>query len=1262
MNLFTTHQYIDNNLFDVSFLEKIRENIKDFDSDILQIYETAKSLWKPEIFKKSPEATMESDFIFKVFILLGYEYAYRQRISFQGQSHEPDNTLFATQELKEEFQINTSKLENILLFCESKGYKVELDNTSKEKKFNPHYQLLDYLKTFKIDYGFSTNGRKWRFYDNSIVSTSKTFYEIDLEAIFAKDDIEAFRYFYFIFRKDNFIIKNNKVTNIIIEQNEQVKSDVEADLKNVIYGTGRRDSIFEIIGKAIYATSPDKSLHEVYENTLYLVFRLLFITYFEDKNKKLLELHRYYNDISLNTLFEKLKDTTNQQDDRFNYYGNLLRLFDVLNKGNESYEVPLFNGGLFNPLNAPLLEKGRLLNNRQLYTILNSLLIFDNGKSLFRRDFKNLSIINLGSIYEGLLEYRFEVASEDMYYIEYKETKNSIKIISGYLDTYDYSKISKGLITKENYYHSGEIYLTNSSNSRKSTASYYTPTSLSSFMVRSAIDLELSKGKKPIELKILDNACGSGHFLLEALSYITEKAILSLEDDTNLQRMVEDERIKIQSNLMGFDEEIPISDYDIIKRLMLKKTIFGVDLNPFAVELTKLALWIDSFIFGTPLSFLSHHIKQGNSLIGSNMSDFRRFMREHDFGLFQSNFEEKFEILKTIYEKIDNLQDTTTDEINESKQLYDNEIQPNLKKLNNALNLITLYRFANITEHKKELMEMKLDTDLLDNLFQDKPSKALTLIEKYQNKFRFFNYEVEFSEMVNNKGFDIVIGNPPWDKTKLDDKDFFSQYRSNYRTLSDNQKAEVKTDLLAKSDIKAKYEYEGKFTYIINEYLKANFPLNRGAGDGNLFRFFVENNLKLLKEGGNLTYVLPSALFQEDGSTTLRKEIFANYKLNYFYGFENNNGIFENIHRSYKFGVFQTERTKPNEEHIIKSKFMQLDPTTFYHDEGLIEYTLPIITKFSSEHLALADITNKIVFEILRKAYSKFEIINSNYIDFRRELDMTNDKDIFHEQETLYPLYEGKMIHQFNCQFEEPTRYLKLDEFDRRIYSKELDRIAKDLRYIGIDISKGEVEEKGIVIRYDREFFRIGFRAIARDTDERTLILSLLPKDVGIGNSIYVEIPKTYMSDNHIDENSIQKKLLLLGLFNSFVLDFIARLNIAINVNKTYFMRLPIPQPSEKELNQNCDYQTLIKNTLKLTLYHDFNLFKELADEYCITTEDLPKTDKQVDMLKIDNDIIVAKMYEITHEELTHILSTFKVFKSKNPAYVNALLEKYKSN
>ncbi len=1242
--------FLDNNLFDTNFLENLNKNSEDISS----IFTSIKTLYDRDNFYKYNETTLETQFIHNVFKILGYEFISGNAGSVQGQSLEPDNTLFGSSDLKDEFINDNSKLENILLFVESKAYKVELDNTSKDKKLNPHYQLLNYLQTFKIDYGFLTNGRKWRFYDNSIISTTKTFYEVDLEAIIEAKDEEAFKYFYFIFRRENFDTIDNKVINKIVEENKSIKQEVENDLKNIIYGIEYRDSIFEIIGKNIYKIDKTQSLQATYQNTLYLIFRLLFIAYFEDKNRKILSLHKYYNNMSLNKLYSKLENYSNE-DSEFNFYGDLRQLFRLLNEGDDSYEVPLFNGGLFNIDNAPLLEKGRFLSNKSLYNVLNSLLVFDKGTSKFRRDFKNLSIINLGSIYEGLLEYRFEIAKEDLYYVEYKESRKSSKIVSGYMDSYDYGSIKKEYITKENYYKAGDIYLTNSSNSRKSTASYYTPTSLSSFMVKSAIDLELSKGKKPIELKIIDNSCGSGHFLLESLSYLTEKAIISLPEDTQLQSMVADERVKIQSNLIGFKEKIEVSDYDIVKRLLLKKSIFGVDLNPFSVELTKLALWIDSLIFGTPLSFLAHHIKQGNSLIGSKIEEFNKYFPKSD-GLFQSDFISEFDKLNDVYKILDNIQDTTADEINLSKKKYKEEIEPKLDKLNLALNLITLIKFKTIAKDKKALMEIKVDTALVEKIFEGKDDKIIDTIREYTKKYSFFNYEVEFPEVTHKNGFDIVIGNPPWDKTKLDDKDFFSQYRSNYRTLNDSKKKEIKSDLLTKDDIRAKYENESEFMFIINNYFKIHYPLNKGAGDGNLFRFFVENNLKLIRDGGSFTYVLPSGLLQEDGSTNLRIEIFKNYQLNYFYGFENRNRLFD-IDSRYKFGVFQLEKSKLQEKHIINAKFMQIEPKICFNQKDLIEYDIDTIKAFSPKHLALADVTNKIVFEILKKAYTKFEAINPNYFDCRRELDMTNDKDLFYETKSDIPLYEGKMIHQFNNRFANPTRFLNLQEFDERLKSKEIDRMAKDLSLNSVKVTKKDIIERGYdrFIKYDREFFRISFRGISSDTNERTLIMSLLNKNIGIGNSIYSEIPKKYINKAYI-ENSNHKKLFLMGIFNSIIVDFILRLSVSINVNKTYLMRLPIPQPNDKELEENKEYQKLIINSLKLTLYYNFDDFKELAKEYNILKKDLPQSEKQVNMLKIKNDIIVAKMYGINKDEFEHILSTFKVFNKKNPQYIKSLL------
>ena len=170
--------------------------------------------------------------------------------------------------------------------------------------------------------------------------------------------------------------------------------------------------------------------------------------------------------------------------------------------------------------------------------------------------------------------------------------------------------------------------LKSASNSRKTSASYYTPASLSQPLVKAAIDQALAdagtgaQGKALMDLKILDNACGSGHFLVEALGALTDRALAQLDTDTDLQQLVAQESAKIAEQLQFLNLDYVPENAQILKRALLKRCIFGVDLNPFAVELARLSLWMDSFIFGTPLSFIEHHVQHGNALMGASVQEF----------------------------------------------------------------------------------------------------------------------------------------------------------------------------------------------------------------------------------------------------------------------------------------------------------------------------------------------------------------------------------------------------------------------------------------------------------------------------------------------------------------------------------------------------------------------------------------------------------------------------------------------------------------
>ncbi|EAL5939164.1 class I SAM-dependent DNA methyltransferase, partial [Campylobacter jejuni] len=779
-------------------------------------------------------------------------------------------------------------------------------------------------------------------------------------------------------------------------------------------------------------------------------------------------------------------------------------------------------------------------------------------------------------------------------------------------------------------------------------ASFYTPQFIANFLIQSALKDKLNN-ENILKFKILDNACGSGHFLVGVLNAITHIVLSDFDHFTNLKELYEEEKENILNYIKDFVQDYEVDESDILKRLLLKRIIYGVDLNPFSIELTKLSLWIDSFIFGTPLSFIEHHIKCGNALINSNLSDFKDLIKQNSSNLFTNSITQEFEILQEVFEKLDNLKDTNEEQIKQSKQIYQNEITPKLDKLNLYLNYINTLHFVN----KEELQILKaLSQDDIQNLSQNEQAKAI--ISKYQKEFNFFNYELEFPEIVENqvfKGFDIIIGNPPWDKTKFSDSDFFPQYKSDYRSLIASKKKEIQDNLLAKDYIKQNYEKQKAYINDLSEYYKKAYPLNKGSGDGNLFRLFVEKNLSLLKQDGNLAYVLPSALMFEDGSLTLRKEILENKTLEYFYSFENRQAIFADVDSRYKFALMLIKNTQANHTHKIKMMFYKTDINSLKNKDEILTLNLKDIKKLSPTHLALMELKDKQALEILRKSYNAFQNLSFDYIDFRRELDMTNDKDLFIEEfrEGLLPLYEGKMIHQFDANFSQTTYFLEKAKFDERLKSKELYRAKK--------ATGKELNPK--LIKYDREFFRLGYRKISRDTDERTLIASLLPKNCGGADSTYSNIPKQYVLKDDVicmDIVPYERILFVLALFNSLVVDFIIRNMVQINVSKSYLERIPLPQPSDEEIQNNEIYKTLAKNALLLQLYNDQNHhFDELKQEFNIKNEEIPKTKKAYDILRAKNDLLVKELYGLSDDEFSYMISTFKVLNEKQSEYITLL-------
>lgn len=1284
--------YFENHLYEQNFFENELPGQFPPPEQAQALMERIKSLSTRFDLSQLNEAQLEHDYLAPVLESLGWTCLPQVQSAIQGKEIKPDWCLFSDSTAKEHFLARLAQKGLVFpagsVLCEAKAAGKPLDTKKAAKKDNPYIQLLEYLTYARLPHGFLTNGLEWWLVDNSVISSGKRYLRVNLGQILQGGNLAAFQYFHFLFRKATYAQEEDEKETGIAALNRQeaaARVRVESDLRSVIYGTDGRDSLFERLGQAIFKASllkptPD-NLREIFENSLYLVFRLLFIAYFEDKYRDQLSTHPYYNGLSLRQIHGGLSEARSE----YSGWRSLRTLFNTLSGGNAAMGIPLLNGGLFEDNKASLLSGYQVIDNRTLKLILDELLFYQRG--LFRRDFRSLSVTHLGTIYEGLLEFEFRLADEALSYLEYKDGKVQQ---SGYFDSYDAETIRHNpacYISVEREYRAGQLYLVGSHNSRKSTGSYYTPSSLSLPLIRRAIDHQLGKIGSVVELRILDNACGSGHLLIEALNYLTRKALSFLESDALLASQLVEEKAKIECTFNTFSQvlggfSLEVDEFAVLKRILLKQVIYGVDMQPFAVELAHLALWIDTFVFGTPLSFIEHHVKVGNSLIGTTMERFKEFVTpKGQFTLLQEDLNKRFNTLHGVLKKLNSIRDTTPEEVKRSADVYRTEIRPALDELDRALDVVNYYDMLLCEGRKKEAHALKNTKQLGPTLLKGKDNALAVKIADYKDRYRFFNWEVEFPEAFAGKGdmgFHVIVGNPPWDNINFEEPLFFSQYRSNYRTLSYDEKKNIRFDLLDNQNIKQKYETEKQHIHATSKYLKDHFPYNSSSGNNNIFRFFVEQNIKLLSKSGTLNYVLPTGILTDDGSIALRKHIFANYTINHFDGFENKLGIFQDVDSRYKFGLLQIENKRDIQQKALV-RFMLTDPSILDTDKGIFEYGYDDIVSTSPDYFAYLEISGgRADLDILSRAYKLFSPINEDWLDFRVELNSTTDRDLFVTEKPAnhVPLFKWAMIWQYNSSYDTNEYWMDTQRFDNHLINKEISRFIKDIHpYISNLNSTSHIDNvlkllnlknREDLIQFvvpDRHFFRLGYRDIARDTDERTLISSLLPNNIGAQDTLWLSIPKRYFigPDKLITTKETPSSRLLFtqALFNSIPVDWIVRFSAAIHVTKSLLMRLPLPQPGDSELAENAVYSEMVLNSLKLSLHFNLSAFEELRQRFNIPLEAIPKTEKQVDRLKIRNDCLVAGLYAISPDELTHMLASFKVLNKKRPQYVAALKEFY---
>ncbi|GIU71461.1 MAG: restriction endonuclease [Candidatus Nitrosocaldaceae archaeon] len=1104
---------------------------------------------------------------------------------------------------------NGKKLDACTIITDAKNLDIRSNNEV------PSYIAVSMLA--KYTWVILTNGIIWRLYTSKVQSSSTNYFEIDIDGINENDP--KLEYFIALFSAKSLIPRDGiSDLDYVYEGGIKYAREVEDDLKTKIF----EGELFINLVKAIIDHSPSKRfeqnrLDEAKELSLKLLYRLLFILYAESRGLLPIE-HKGYQDISLSNLCDRLGAF---QDESFEAWDSLQRLFKAISNGSKEANLPQYNGDLFAPSELDKLK----IKNKHLVKALKDLTEI-NGK---RIDYSNLGVRHLGSLYEALLEYTVMQADKDL--VIYDDQILDASYAS------DLKSKPKGFIAE------GELYLSVKGLARKGTGSYFTPDPIVKFLVKKGLEPILAdrearfkdimtiyrknrddKSREEskhilFDIQILDPAMGSGHFLVEAVNQLSSWMMSLLEKypDAPLLEDIEKQRINaIDENAkrgISIDQEM-LTFNVILKRMIMKQCIFGVDINPLAVELAKLSLWLDSFAIGMPLTYLDHHIKCGDSLIGSWLSDLEKNAQNDLMDKWLDDVSSKSTMLKSVTMPLD----VTIDEVSKSKSIH-REYEEHNKPKRFVLDLLTASVMDEEIAKKrpknlKLVEEMVIDDRFRDAEWHDIFLKAMLMAEKY----RFFHWELEFTDAFTDarRGFDLIVMNPPWDAVKPEDDDFFSMYYHGFRRIKNKQdKLKIKKQLLQDSAIKKAYdEYYHSIEYRNKFYKESKQYEKRGKGDTDLWKLFLEQAMNLLTDQGILSIIIPSGIVNNEGAKELRRELL-NWNIRYLYEFENREGIFP-IDSRYKFVLLVVDKSKPKDRFSAAFYLHKLDALdNKVEQEKFLEYPTELIKVASPNSLIIPECRNQREIEILRKIYDNNPLLEDNNkpwnVSFVTELHRTSSSKLFRSDGKGWQLIEGKHFHQF------------IPDYDKPIFTVNPE---EGLR------ATSKIKAYGLLNREIHQVSRLAFRNVASSTNVRSMISCIIPKHTFLPNSASIVVPKID-GKLSIDDNYYKLITYLEGVFNSMTFDFLIRLRVTMNLNFFYVYQTPVPKDIKSKIAEE-----IMKLAARLNAIDD--RFKDLADAFNIECKPLSMRERVELTAKLD--ALVAKHYQLSREEYEYILNTFK--------------------
>ena len=790
---------------------------------------------------------------------------------------------------------------------------------------------------------------------------------------------------------------------------------------------------------------------------------------------------------------------------------------------------PPYNGALFAPDGfdgAEILEAASIPDAALAPALV--ALARDSDDSDVGVDFSGLEIGHLGHIYEGLLSLRLSVADRDFRY----DAKS---------DRYVPASGEEVEIA-----HGDLLWLTNEGG-RKGGGVYYTRTELVRHLVREAVRPAFERHLAEVrelasndpraaahqlfEFFVLDPACGSAHFLVEVVEELANQ-IATLLGDLALPAVREE--LDGLRRAAGSTFGAGIEDTALLKRLVLKRCVYGVDLSRMGAEIAKVSLWLGSFVPGLSLAYLDHNVQVGNSLIGvtrpESVADPRA---EHgQVVLFGDALSEAVAGAASAAARLRAIEDRTPTEVEESRAAH----ELLRERTAAAETLLDLWTAEPLGLEGARDEALRTGSEILAG----QPSRMEDEAAQLAYEHSALHWPIAFAEAFARErpGFDVVVGNPPWEEVKIEELGYFLLHSPGLKSKSAvERKAEIEALKAGSPELVDRFNVERERAKTVRAYLSPKGGYKGTAGDPDLYKFFCQRYRALLRDGGRLGVVLPRTAFQNEGSSGFRHWLFDCAPPTRIDFLLNNRRWMFDTHPQYTVALLAAQCGEPASEPVVEVAGIASSATEFAVQAA--EPGLRLKCAALGADLEIPLVPNQASADLLQKLrrVTPFPYGENRWLCFPvREFDETLDRKLWETASEGLPLWKGESFDQFNPHGAEARVCPEGEESLRK---------ALKPRPGGNSMlaDKVSVAERRAAVERTVPSARVAFRLVTNRTNSRTVLACLIPPRHFLVNSA------PYLA--FVDDEP-RSEAACLALMNSLIFDWQARRFVEANLN--YFI------------------------------------------------------------------------------------------------------------